>query len=94
MSAQVPYHQPRAVLQQPANALLKAWQLIKNTDRFITPEQVASATQIHHDVAEAYLQDWFKHGVLERTPRYPSYVYQRSGNWHKSFLAQQLNQFT
>jgi hypothetical protein len=78
----------------PSPALLKAWKLIKSRERFITPEQIASTTQIKHDVAEAYLQAWFRHGVLERSPRYPSYVYQRSRDWHQKNLAQQLNRLT
>ena len=80
--------------RSPSPTLLKAWKLIKSRERFITPAHIASKTQIKHEVAEAYIQAWFKYGVLERNPRYPSYVYQRSRDWHQKFLAQQLNRLT
>ena len=80
--------------ERPPATLLKAWQCLKSEELFITPTQIAQAAQIGHDVAEDYLQNWFNHGILERTPRYPRYVYRRARNWHSRWVAQKLNQLT
>lgn len=79
-------------LNLPLEQLLKAWHFICQKGHFITPDQIADVAQIGHDAASECLQEWFEHGVLERTPRYPKYVYSCSENWDQTAIAQQLNE--
>jgi hypothetical protein len=79
-------------INQPSEQLLKAWNFVCDQGSFITPEQIANVAQIGHDVASEYLREWFEQGVLERTPRYPEYVYSCAENWHKTAIAKKLNE--
>jgi hypothetical protein len=78
-------------IHQPSEQLLRAWHFICKQGNFITPDQIANVAQIGHDAASDCLREWFEHGVLERTPRYPKYVYSCAENWHKTAIAQKFN---
>ena len=74
--------------------LLRAWSFIHRRSHFITSAAVSKAANIRHDLAVAYLQDWLVQGVLQRTPRYPGYVFSRTYDWQTKAIAQQLNRMS
>lgn len=76
---------------RPSNQMLKAIAFLRESQDWVTSDQLAAAVGCAKGTARDYLRGWVKTGVVTVQPRHPGYLYRLTPDWSITPVGQFLD---